>query len=1302
VDYSKKSKEELIEELKFIKTKEENVSLVLNNIKEMFFHISFDQNDIKNIEYLSPHVEKVLGLTTNEYIEEFSKTNLIKYFHKDDVERLHKEAVKVTPLQKEYSFTYRFFNKLIDKYVWIEETTISIYRENGKKSAIFGTAKDVTEKIERERQLAFILDNVDECIYNVKFTSKGKKLTFISPHIKKLTGLSAKEFNEEGTSGKLTKRIHPSDVNKIKKNIEVNLYQKKNKKTYSAFRLIPKGSEKYKWIEETINAIYDNNGDLLETTTILRDITNKKIAEEFLKENEEKYRNLFSKNLAGVFITENNLIIDCNNSFAKIFGFNSRVELIGKHVDNLYFDKTDRNNFLKDLSKEKYLTNYKIKHKNKNGEEIWISTNVSIYNNKRIEGTLIDITEQVKIDLELKNSRENYKNLIENSLYATLIHIDGEIVYANKKAFEFLGLSNLEDLKGKLNIFDYLPKEYQEDALKRRKKVLKGKIIPFIELKIKKPLTGEIIDIETKSIAFDFQGKKAIQLVFQDITSQKQLNKEKLRAQIAEESNKLLQKEIIERKKVENELIKNQKYTKSIIDSSLDIICASDIKGNVIEFNNAAENAFGYKAKNILGKSIKLIYESKKQHLEVSKDLKSKGIFIGEIKNKKKNGEIFTSFLSASVLFNEDGKPVGSMGISRDITSLKEAENQLIESEEKYRDLFENASDLIQSLDMNGNIIYVNNSWKKTLGYTDKEVINKNIFEIIHVDCKDNCIQIFEEIKKSKEGDSNNISFELKTKNGEKIIVEGNVSLKFKNNKPVYTRAILRNVTEQKAKEELHTVYNEITKIITEKVESEDLYEGIRKVLEKVINTNVFSISYLIDKNTIDFPYYYDNTRGGKLKFEKRKKKKGLNEYLLKQKAANLLYKEDIQQLAKEKHIELIGPECESFAYVPLKIKNKVIGILSVQSYDNKDEFDKRTIEILKFISGAVALAVQRKYYITKIYEQSSRLRAIIENSTHLFWTYSLEKGLTSFNKNFINYIENSYNKKADLHNEDDEKVRFSSKNQYKFWDEKYDKTQKGKAQHFISKKENVDGEIIIKEVFLNPIYDENGEVLEISGIAHDITEKTISEQKLKESLKEKEILLKEVHHRVKNNLQVISSILNLQSSYLKDENTIEILKESQNRIKAMSFIHESLYQTTDFSKINFSDYVVSLSKNLVHSYGIYDNLIDLKTDTGNVSLSLDLSIPCGLILNELVSNALKYAFIDKKGIISIKLSEEKGLINFIIEDNGVGLPKNIDYKNTESLGLQLVMTLVEQINGKIELINKNGTTFKITFKNEQ
>jgi len=282
----------------------------------------------------------------------------------------------------------------------------------------------------------------------------------------------------------------------------------------------------------------------------------------------------------------------------------------------------------------------------------------------------------------------------------------------------------------------------------------------------------------------------------------------------------------------------------------------------------------------------------------------------------------------------------------------------------------------------------------------------------------------------------------------------------------------------------------------------------------------------------------------------------------------------------------------------------------------------------------------------------------------------------------------------------DSPKIKFASDEYHDFWDKKYSEAFKGIPQQFETQLVDKNGTLVIREIFLNPIYKNETEIGEISGIAHDITEKKLAEKQMKESLQEKEVLLKEVHHRVKNNLQVISSIINLQSNYIKDKYTLEMMRELQNRIKSMSFIHEALYQTSAFSSINFSEYIVTLTQNLIHSYRIYSGLVELKHDVDNILLNLDTSIPCGLIVNELVSNALKYAFPqNRKGEVWVRLKETPTSIHLTVSDNGVGLPADFDFRNSDSLGLQLVTSLVEQINGEIFCENKIGTKFTVTFK---
>tara|TARA_B110000858_G_C17743847_1_gene446292 strand:- start:492 stop:1391 length:900 start_codon:yes stop_codon:yes gene_type:complete len=246
--------------------------------------------------------------------------------------------------------------------------------------------------------------------------------------------------------------------------------------------------------------------------------------------------------------------------------------------------------------------------------------------------------------------------------------------------------------------------------------------------------------------------------------------------------------------------------------------------------------------------------------------------------------------------------------------------------------------------------------------------------------------------------------------------------------------------------------------------------------------------------------------------------------------------------------------------------------------------------------------------------------------------------------------------------------------------------------------------------ISLNPISDEQKQN-EISCIAYDISDRKEKDRQIRLALKEKEILLQEVHHRVKNNLQVISSLMSLQKSFVDDPKLIQILEESQSRIAAMSYIHESLYRHTDFSSISFAEYLERLSTNLISSYSTPDCDVKLETKLENVFLALDQAIPSGLIVNELVSNALKHAFIGKKeGSITLSISKtpykedaDKEKIEIEVSDNGVGLPDNFNLKKNDSLGLYLIQALAEQLNAELVIKSTKqgveGSSFLIRFE---
>lgn len=243
-------------------------------------------------------------------------------------------------------------------------------------------------------------------------------------------------------------------------------------------------------------------------------------------------------------------------------------------------------------------------------------------------------------------------------------------------------------------------------------------------------------------------------------------------------------------------------------------------------------------------------------------------------------------------------------------------------------------------------------------------------------------------------------------------------------------------------------------------------------------------------------------------------------------------------------------------------------------------------------------------------------------------------------------------------------------------------------------------GESIWVEISSAPLKDTDGKIIGSIGIHSDISDRKKYENTIETSLKQKDLLLKEIHHRVKNNLQIISSLIKLQSAHVNDKEIHSLFAESQNRIKTMALIHEKLYRSTDISVIEFYDYIKNLVNSLYSSYGISIDRVKPVIEFRSIYLDIDTAIPCGLIINELISNCLKYAYPDmRKGKISIDLMElNDSDYVMVIKDDGIGIPESVDFGNTNSLGLKLVKILSEQLGGTAELIRNNGSEFRISF----
>jgi PAS domain S-box-containing protein len=262
---------------------------------------------------------------------------------------------------------------------------------------------------------------------------------------------------------------------------------------------------------------------------------------------------------------------------------------------------------------------------------------------------------------------------------------------------------------------------------------------------------------------------------------------------------------------------------------------------------------------------------------------------------------------------------------------------------------------------------------------------------------------------------------------------------------------------------------------------------------------------------------------------------------------------------------------------------------------------------------------------------------------------------------------------------------------------------QKGEISDYEVKLKNKDNELLYVSTNAHPWLDKNNNVIGIEGSLRDITERKKMENELRNVLQEKEMLLKEIHHRVKNNLMIISSLLELQSQDIQDKDDLKLFKESQARADSMALIHERLYQSTDLKHINFGEYIETLANSLFNTYVMDESLIKLDLNVENIMLDINTAIPLGLIVNELITNSMKHAFPDgHQGEIKINFTRKDDKLFLEVFDNGVGLPEDLDIRNTISLGLQIVNSLTSQIDGDLILYTENGTSFRIIFKEEK
>lgn len=403
---------------------------------------------------------------------------------------------------------------------------------------------------------------------------------------------------------------------------------------------------------------------------------------------------------------------------------------------------------------------------------------------------------------------------------------------------------------------------------------------------------------------------------------------------------------------------------------------------------------------------------------------------------------------------------------------------------------------------------------------------------------------------------------------------------------------------------------------------------------------------------------------------------------------------EPLKQLMRNEGINTL-------AAFPLLYKREVLGRLTIY-FDADRQFSDEELQLAKTIATYVAMALSRKQTEAALKQSEQKFRTLVSNIPGAVYR-TIEKDWTvGFVSDGIELIT-GYPASDFIHNHVRSLIGLIHPDDLFAIQQTVDRVIADRVDTVFTHEYRIvaaDGST--KWIFDRgqSVFDESGNYLHDDGILFDISDRKRAEADLQVSIKEKELLLKELHHRVKNNLQIISSIFSLQSQHVDNPEIRSILRESQNRISSIALIHEKLYQSDTIANLNLAEYIETLAINLFTSYGISSKDIRLNLNVCDVYLNIDTAIPCGLIINELVSNCLKHAFLDRaSGEVSITLSVlSEGVLNLKVHDNGIGIPENLDIKKVSSLGLSLVDALVFQIKGELSMSNQNGAVFQIIF----
>ncbi len=778
---------------------------------------------------------------------------------------------------------------------------------------------------------------------------------------------------------------------------------------------------------------------------------------------------------------------------------------------------------------------------------------------------------------------------------------------------------------------------------------------------------------------------------------------EMLEKQVAERTLELarinaeLEREISERKKAEMALVASKVKLQLITDQMPGMVWTTDRNLRLTEIAGTGYPGLRINPARFLGKKLHRIFRTGKwdgerllTHL-LAVDGRSGRYEIGL------RGHQFD--VRVEPLRDGAGGIIGCIGIALDVTARKNLENAVEKAKEYAENLIETANVMIMELGRDGTINIFNGGAEQITGYLKDDLVGKNLLTQILPAGEYNYVR--EKFREWQDGKLLlPISFEsvLFTKSAAERFISWQISEIRDGDKPTGAICFGIDITERvRAEREVASRNQELFALhrISEIIlGTESINEAYQAIIEEICLATGFPVGSIEIYDEEREAMVVKGMTGMSMGHEENNLEVPLHEAL--SSLALKTHKPVIETAALSKpeyangFVKELG--IQTFVCLPMIVKGRFIGAL-VLAHPSALDVGGSLLSLGLSLANELAVFTHRIQINEALKESEERYRKLVEHSPDAIMVQTDDRII------FVNAAGiKLLGAKSEKELIGKPVLDFVHPDSLDLVKQRQNYLEAGADLPFVEEKYiRLDGKVIdIEASTVSFSFYGKSAVL---TLVRDITDRKQAEEQIKASLKEKEVLLKEIHHRVKNNLQIVSSLLYLQSRKTSDDQVLSVLRESQTRVRSMALIHEKLYQCDDLANINLGDYIRSLTSYLLNSYGVASHMVKLTINVESAPLGLDRAIPCGLIINELVSNALKYAFPQgRKGEILVNLLHDAdGKLILMVKDDGVGLPEDLDVTDTPSLGLQLVNTLVRQLDGTIDIGRKGGTEFRMT-----